>query len=81
MKFFSTNKPDKPSLVIPARVQKTSTQELISWGETSIMALGRAFDDWRYRDEPFYEVEMLADNVKNIILELANRVDADGKVR
>lgn len=81
MKFFSTKKSDKPNLVVPARVQKTPTPELISWGETSIMFLGKAFDDWRYRDEPFYEVEMLADNVKNILQELANRVDADGKVR
>ena len=80
MKIFSS-KPDKSTDQIPSRIKKTSTQELMSWGEVSIMHLGRAFDDWRYRDEPFVEVQMLADNVKNILLELSNRVDDDGRVR
>lgn len=66
--------PPKINPAVPSRIKRMSREELIQWSDTTIMQLGRTFDDWRYHDQPIEDVMMSAGTLLDILQELCLRV-------
>lgn len=63
----------KEQVVIPSRITKTTTSELIQWTDVSLMEVGRAFDAWRFHGQSLGDVKLAAETVINLVTELSNR--------
>lgn len=72
MIFRPKQEQKQPSL---PRLKKLRTDELLSWADITILSLGRAFDSYRYRDDPLEEVVLAADTLNKILNELQERID------
>lgn len=71
MKIFT--KKEESQRDIAPRIKKLNTNELVSWADTTIMLIGRSFDDYRYRDEPLEETGVAVKLLSDILYELQNR--------
>lgn len=71
MNLFGKKTVEKRS--VPSRITKMSNHDLTSWANTTIMSLGRAFDDWRYREGPPEAVTESLDSLTLIWHELMDR--------
>lgn len=71
MRVFT--KKETPVREVPSRIKKLSTSELVSWADTTIMLVGKTFDDYRYREEPLDEVVSSVNILSDILHELQNR--------
>lgn len=58
---------------IPARVQRMTREELISWFDTLIMQTGSAFDAWRFHDAPIQDAVMAINAASDLLYELQMR--------
>lgn len=73
LSLFKKETKSKPARL--SRIQKLSTSELTAWADTSILQLGMAFDQWRYKDQPFDECLLVLSGLTEILEELHSRVD------
>lgn len=79
LRFFKKEVTVNPAT--PSRIKKAPTQELIQWSDTTIMDLGRAFDAWRYHDQPIEDVMTVVGTLQDILQEICVRVaNKDGLV-
>lgn len=57
----------------PARVQRMSDSELLTWFDSSVMLLGRTFDDFRYRGTDATFVTEAVDGINVLWVEYLSR--------
>lgn len=59
----------------PARVQRMPDSELLTWFDSSVMRLGRTFDDFRYRGTDLRFVTEVVDEINILWLEYTSRTE------
>lgn len=76
LRFFkkdaSTAKGEPPSSAAQ-RASKVDTPSLYAWMDITIMSLGEAFDQWRYKNAPSEEISNCLEALQVIWAELQNR--------
>lgn len=55
------------------RASRLETQSLYTWMDNTIMSLGEAFDQWRYKNAPASEISSCLEVLQVIWAELENR--------
>lgn len=58
---------------VPGRIKKISTNDLLSWADTTIMVIGRSFDEYRYHDGPIEEALSSTSTLLDILTEVRAR--------
>ena len=66
----------KSAVQVPSRVKNMEKASLITWFDTSIMALGGSFDKWRFHGGTPDQVTEALTALTAIWEELQNRVDS-----
>ena len=70
MAFWTKSKKEK---VVPQRIQRMASEEIIMWMDTSLMHLHRSYDEWRYRNGPSDIIDEYLEALTLMWEELANR--------
>lgn len=68
-------KEEVPLRDVPKRVQNMTREELILWGDTTLMQTGSAFDSWRFRSGSIEDVSLAAETFAAIVVELNKRTN------
>lgn len=61
------------NVIVPARISKMSTNDLLNWFATTEMEIGAAFDKYRFHQGNFSDVRELVDILNALITEIQNR--------
>lgn len=71
-KDIDTVKGESPSRAAQ-RASRVDTPSLYTWMDSTIMSLGEAFDQWRYKNAPSEEISNCLEALQVIWAELENR--------
>ena len=66
-------KRQEPKKELHPRVKKLDNVSLMSWMDSTLMSVGKSYDDWRFKDYPIEDVSNALDVLNDLWEEISSR--------
>lgn len=66
-------KRQEPKKELNPRVKKLDNVSLMSWMDSTLMSVGKSYDDWRFKDYPIEDVSNALDVLNDLWEEISSR--------